>query len=639
MNNRTPKLWQRLTMVSGDDMDTKQKPLKWEKNLQSVMQKTGWDREYARKKMIRAKKQFGIKHFHYDRYDFFDIPEEEQEARYQEILERIQRQRERKEEAVQELMRLKGIGHDEAEAELTEARKLRRIPYRNYISFRIFQQPVEKQEQYYMDCLQGSNPIAMRKAMYPDDPGKNRTGWEARNEFRSRLESEIQSSGSACAPLDPDDGSGIESILETGFGRNHAGLRYADGSPARQPASVFAAAWYLGIPLPRNATMEFQPSAYTEPIPGDLRSISRRLAPGTLPVNAVTEKIYEMFAERFRQDQDLTFNETDLAIYFTDFMFHCADYGYKEVDYFDYRFYLLEKTGRDAYLNSVWYMWYLRKVCVYDVSVFREKSKFNRYFEPFIRREWISPGEVEREDFAAFVQKHPVFFSKSETGMGGFNARVIDSRQYDPDSLYEELKDDETIAEECVKQHPALAEVNESSLNTVRVYSITDVTDTVRIAAAIIRFGRKGSCVDNNHSGGVSVSVDLETGKLADSGIDMGGRRYREHPDSGVVFGEFRIPEWEKLRETVKKLALYSVEKCRCTGWDMAVREDGTVEPIEGNTAHDLTWMQAVNRQGKKELFEQYIGPIADQMGAERFDHHCPDPDISNMQGPAMIFR
>src|SRR5262249_2075648 len=68
-----------------------------------------------------------------------------------------------------------------------------------------------------------------------------------------------------------------------------------------------------------------------------------------------------------------------------------------------------------------------------------------------------------------------------------------------------------------VIQHPLLASLASTSVNTVRIDTYL-AGDTVHFNKAVLRVGNGIACTDNWASGGLIVKIDLETGMLRGAG-------------------------------------------------------------------------------------------------------------------------
>jgi hypothetical protein len=148
-----------------------------------------------------------------------------------------------------------------------------------------------------------------------------------------------------------------------------------------------------------------------------------------------------------------------------------------------------------------------------------------------------------------------------------------------------------SIVQEVIEQHPRLAEFSANSVNTSRIVTMYTKNNEVIILAATIRFGIGQSYVDNVSSGGISVGVDKESGRLKKYAHDYKGKKYLELPDSKIIFEGFTIPEWTRMVdmaiEVQKSFPCY-----RILGMDIALTENGDPVLVEVNDAPDLLGME-----------------------------------------------
>lgn len=136
------------------------------------------------------------------------------------------------------------------------------------------------------------------------------------------------------------------------------------------------------------------------------------------------------------------------------------------------------------------------------------------------------------------------------------------------------------IIQSIVCQHHQLASIYPKALNTVRVTTLM-MEDGVHILSAILRMGSGDSRVDNASNGGISVGINSD-GYLNDYGhILYSGNQIDRHPD-GFIFKGFKVPEFDKIKEQVQRLAQYT-GNFRLVSWDMTVDKDGNVILIEAN--------------------------------------------------------
>lgn len=160
------------------------------------------------------------------------------------------------------------------------------------------------------------------------------------------------------------------------------------------------------------------------------------------------------------------------------------------------------------------------------------------------------------------------------------------------------------IVEERIIQNEQMAVWNTTSVNTVRVCSFLNV-DGFFIITPFLRTGRKGSVVDNAGAGGVFANVDYNTGMVESDGIDELGRYYTAHPDSGVIFKGWKIPEWASLLNTVEKIHRECMPCHPYIGWDFALSKEKGWVVIEANWGQFVN--QYIDKIGRKEEFLKYV--------------------------------
>lgn len=167
----------------------------------------------------------------------------------------------------------------------------------------------------------------------------------------------------------------------------------------------------------------------------------------------------------------------------------------------------------------------------------------------------------------------------SRSSYGGKGVNFIDAN-----TSREEIKEllvsgrDITV-QTLIHQHPRMAELNPSSVNSIRIMTMLLEGKAV-VLSSVVRIGSLGSRVDNFSSGGVACGV-AEDGTLADVGYIRDGSQTRELPN-GFRFGGFAVPGYQKAIETVKRLQ-YCVPVFGVVSWDIAIDEQEDPVLIEYN--------------------------------------------------------
>lgn len=130
------------------------------------------------------------------------------------------------------------------------------------------------------------------------------------------------------------------------------------------------------------------------------------------------------------------------------------------------------------------------------------------------------------------------------------------------------------VVERAIVQHPVLAKMNPSSVNTLRMWVVRDRIG-VRVVGAFLRVGRAGSLVDNTASGGLACAVDIESGVTTEAlDLTLERNQHEFHPDSGAALLGVQIPYWRECL-AVASTALRVLPGARFSGMDIAVGLDG----------------------------------------------------------------
>lgn len=322
------------------------------------------------------------------------------------------------------------------------------------------------------------------------------------------------------------------------------------------------------------------------------------------------EKYFKRFKRKYNSQESIgEKNSLQLLNMIIEWYYFFDNFGFDYDDYFDYEIFNKDVKDLDKFLNKGYKKVIYRACNDRNYTHYcKNKGDFNKKFKKFVQRDWIAAEECSIKEFKKFIDKHPRFFAKPIEGTGGASAKIVEYNG-DLQSLYNECVQNKYICEEIVKQHKDMANFNASTLNTLRLYTLVPVDGNPIITLGNARFGRLGNDVDNFHSGGVSAVIDLETGKLTSDAINRAHVKVSNHPDSGVKFKGFQIPNFEECKKTVCEAALV-VKELRHVGWDVAIAEDGHIELIEGNAFPNFDITQAADQIGKKDRYEKYIDEL-----------------------------
>ncbi len=214
---------------------------------------------------------------------------------------------------------------------------------------------------------------------------------------------------------------------------------------------------------------------------------------------------------------------------------------------------------------------------------FDDKTEFNTLFQEWIPRKWLLIGDSTTAQDVADMLKLPCLIGKPLEGSSGQGIY-----KYTPDDWHggaeaflERLRADGIgILEEVVVQHPEMARMCPTSVNTCRIATLLgDKADG--IVYGFLRIGN-GKVMDNVDCGGMAARIDLESGKLLTVGADKAGNTFTKHPMTGTDIIGFTIPYWEEAK-AMCMAAARKVPEMRFIAWDVAITPDGPTF-IEGNS-------------------------------------------------------
>ena len=200
------------------------------------------------------------------------------------------------------------------------------------------------------------------------------------------------------------------------------------------------------------------------------------------------------------------------------------------------------------------------------------------------RDEDFSP--ITEEEVIARLSRDESFFIKpSRNSSGGADILSFQGTS-DADQIRELLRKytcTDYIVQRAVKQHPDLAALNPSSVNTIRMITLL-FRGEPRLLSSILRIGTPGSSVDNIGAGGYQCDIreDGTLGELAYTGREDGGDEFVTESRSGLRFAGIAVPCFDKVRQTALELARRTPYHCY-VAWDFAVDEAGDPVLIEYN--------------------------------------------------------
>ena len=289
---------------------------------------------------------------------------------------------------------------------------------------------------------------------------------------------------------------------------------------------------------------------------------------------------------------------------------------YKE--FLVYKFYTLDESVQE----ELFLIETSRKIVTkYDNSkevflLLCDKELTNTNFDKYMRRPWCVNTKISLKDFVEKFRDSKRLIYKPRRGSRGNGVQAFDIDRKNAKDVFLALAAlPEGIIEQYVVQHPVLNSLSPSSVNTIRIVTISSNTEPVTkdgkmmdVAYAALRIGGGTSIVDNFHSGGMVAAIDMETGALITNAADMDGNVFEYHPVTGTKIKGTVIPHFDAAVQMVKD-ACEEHHLDGYIGWDVAVTEDGPML-IEINLRPGvvlLTNPYLSEKKGMTRLMEKYL--------------------------------
>lgn len=156
------------------------------------------------------------------------------------------------------------------------------------------------------------------------------------------------------------------------------------------------------------------------------------------------------------------------------------------------------------------------------------------------------------------------------------------------------------IIQQALKPHPEIERVCGPNISGVRVVLLLRDTQP-ELLAAVWKITTGDNFVDNfseGKFGNMLGNVDIDSGEIVrvQRGIGLEMEEDVAHPDTGQRLTGFRLPDWDRLKETCLAAATIAPE-LRFQHWDVALTGDGPVL-LELNVQGSLDLVQLAAQKG-----------------------------------------
>lgn len=259
-----------------------------------------------------------------------------------------------------------------------------------------------------------------------------------------------------------------------------------------------------------------------------------------------------------------------------DMIYSLHRYGINFMEYFVHKYYNLNVVGREQVNNLRMQYGFCELVNEPNVrELFDNKGLTYETFKRFYKRDLLSIDSCnDLSCFLEFTNKHKSFIYKPLKGVHGTGIKIFKDICTNHKELFDSfLKNGSFVVEELIEQGEEMAVLHRESINTLRLATFK-IKDNVVLYAAAVRMGTGNSVVDNAGSGGIFCHVDHNFGFINSNAKDWKNNVYVFHPDTGVRFIGFDIPQWDEAVSLVKEMAK-TVEGATVISWDLAYSKKG----------------------------------------------------------------
>lgn len=200
-----------------------------------------------------------------------------------------------------------------------------------------------------------------------------------------------------------------------------------------------------------------------------------------------------------------------------------------------------------------------------------------------------------RQEFISFIENigdciiKPTQDTSSGRGIqkvnfiGGFDS-ISQKSISDVIKIY---NDTSYIIQEVISPNEKLSILNKSSINTFRIVTYIWKGNIFHWPISL-RIGRDSNFLDNAHAGGMFISVSDE-GVLSEAAFTEFQTVFYEHPDSHVVFKNYKLDFVPELITVVEKMHL-NTPQLGLISWDLTVNDKNEIILIEANTRGQTIW-------------------------------------------------
>ena len=291
-------------------------------------------------------------------------------------------------------------------------------------------------------------------------------------------------------------------------------------------------------------------------------------------------------------------------------MLWCAlVYGASPANYYNFDFFHASCSERRSFVTHRTSQKLMKKYnepskCL----VMQNKILFAQKYEQFYHRSFLNSSAMTKDEFSRLAEKCSRVICKPVCGGQGKGINCFDISESNIETVYNEIKQlPPCIVESWIDQDPQMSKLNPDSVNPIRVQTVF-FQGEAKCISATLTVGYN-SPIANASAKALFALIDVDSGSVYTDACDYDYRIYKSHPQTGVVFRDITIPQWEEIKQTVLEAAQLMPE-VGYVGWDVALSTSGPVI-IEANNDPGYTAYQLPVLTGKHEgtmpIWKKYL--------------------------------
>ncbi|WP_282124607.1 sugar-transfer associated ATP-grasp domain-containing protein [Algibacter mikhailovii] len=206
-----------------------------------------------------------------------------------------------------------------------------------------------------------------------------------------------------------------------------------------------------------------------------------------------------------------------------------------------------------------------------DVGYFVNGSFYSKYYKPIM---------VSHVTEYLFKDSDRIVF-KSNNSAQGMGVSVFTKNDFN----YFKIKTlGDGVFQTYITPHAFFNAIMPNSVSTLRILTVLDQEGKASVRAVYLRVGRtQDSHVKSSTQ--ISIPVHLETGALHALGYSKSWYTLDQHPDTGFVFKDQKIPYFSSFIKTARDLQ-QAMPFVKCIGWDMVLDCDNAIQVMQWNGFH-----------------------------------------------------